>query len=117
MVTVWHGLLTPKKGIMSHGARRWKRIIGLSGVARLARTNYAPLNQERNNMPLARGIFDQVILASAHSESPLTEDTLREIAEVWNSDPDVVVERHDELRDDWQRMKKDRGGAMPLIIP
>lgn len=68
-------------------------------------------------MSLSKRVFGQIITASAHSDSPIDEEVLREIAEEKGADPDSLIERHREMRKDWEDHKGDKSEPMPVIIP
>lgn len=68
-------------------------------------------------MALSKLAFNRIIVASAYSESPLDEEVLREIAADRGDDPDVIIQRHQEIRDGWESEKRDRSGPMPIIVP
>ena len=50
-------------------------------------------------MPLSNYALNRIIIASAYSESPLDEEVLREIVAERNDDPDIIIERHQAIRD------------------
>lgn len=68
-------------------------------------------------MALSKVAFGQMVMASAHSDSPIDDENLREIAESQDNDPDLLVAGHGEMRKDWQRKKISSSGPMPSIIP
>ncbi len=58
----------------------------------------------------------KVITQSAKSDDPLDDDQIRELAEDWGDDPDLLVQRHREIRDILRDRGKDDDGPMPMVF-
>lgn len=62
-------------------------------------------------MPLSNEALTEIVTHSADADKPLSETTLRELAEVAGGDPDEVVAAHDK-----RRAEAEEGILMPSVV-
>ena len=67
-------------------------------------------------MALSKQAFGQMLRASAHSDWPMDEEVLREIAEERGDDSNRVIEIHREERAFYLKKQADEAEPTPLIV-